>query len=419
MNNRNLPVQRDDLWGEIISLVRKQVSRKYLEKIKISLNAGLYDASINYIWDLVINDLRLKVEAYGVDIFISIEDSINYHELGGSLQDRWRDIPDHRLLSGCLKLNLISRTAFRHLSFWLSVRNHESAAHPIDEEEDVEQDTAIQCLCDAVRFVLSRHMPEPGLNLRVLRDNLKKRNLTNDREEIIQGLNSLSTEQCDSLLGMFVSIFIDGTPIAKKNILELAPYIWNKTTDNAKQRVGEKYAKYSAEGNKDKKFEIFSFLTIVDGIKYIPNQLRSILFKKSAQELIDAHFGWHNFYNELNPARQMAELGVDCPDDVLYIFMTAFLLSYVGNHYNVSQEAQPYLESLLKRFTLRHYVALIKVVRNSDQIQSEISSERPFRRLQYLCSKILPFFVSARHKQDCEFIIKNSLKKVIKRFMRE
>jgi len=403
-------------WEDLISPIRRGLSLSYISKIERAIDAGLYDAAINYAWDLLVNDLRLKVEAYGVDIFISVEDGIKHHETGSTLQERWRDVQDYKLLSGCLKLNLISRTAFRHLSFWLSVRNHESAAHPIDEEEELDRATAISCLRDAVRFVLSRELPEPGFNLKSLADNLKARDLSSEVEVIEEQLKHLSSEQCNSALGMMVSLFIGGTTQIKKNVSLFIKQIWQNASNEAKRKIGEKYARFSSEGETDKKSEVFGLLSLVDGIGLIPPGLRKILFSKAARELIAAHFGWENYNEEIAPARQLAELGVDCPDDALDEFIVAYLVSYMGNYYGVSRGAQPYLEELKSRFSLRHWKGIMTAIRKSDQVQSEMNNSKPFSRLQVLCSEMLPALVSARDKRDCEFIINKSRREVIEAF---
>lgn len=402
-----------DEWGDAIAPIRKELSFTYLDKAKRALEAGLYDAAVNYIWDLVVNDLRLKVEAYGVEILLSVEDGLKYHDGGETLQERWRDIADYRLLSGCHRLNLVSRTAFRHLSFWLSVRNHESAAHPVDEEEEVDLNTAMSLIRDAARFVLSRERPTAGFNLKTVAENLKSRDLTDDTEEIREQLKQLTQAQCDSALGMMVSLFVGGTPQTKKNILLLIVDIWSRASVEAQRKVGDKYAKLSAEGETDAKAEVFSLLTTVDGIGLIPENLRGAMFRKASKDLIEAHFGWENFKNEIAPARQLAELGVDCPDAALPLFSAAFLVSYTGNFYGPSIASQPYLASLQKRFNNRHWKGVMEAIRSSPEVQSELAGRKPFRRLQQLCGEMLPTLVSAKDKRDCEFILNHAREEVL------
>lgn len=415
----SVPAIPDEKWRELTAPVRRGLSSIYLEKTRKALDAGLHDAAVTYIWDLVANDLRMKVESYGVDIFTSVEDGVKYHPDGATLQDRWRDIQDHRLLSGCLKLNLISRTAFRHLSHILTVRNHESAAHPVAEEEELDLGTAVYFLGDAVKFVLSRDMPEPGFNLKTMVESLKTRDLSSEAAEISGQLERLSMEQANSALGMMVSIFVSGSSQAKNNVQLIVDQVWRKSSEEAKRKIGEKYAKFSGEGESDSKAEIFSLLVAVDGVGTIPSNLRRILFEKAAQDLKNAHFAWYNFEGEIAPARQLSDLGVNCPDDAMQAFCEAFLVSYMGNYYKVSKGAQPYLSSLREKFTHRHWEGIMETIRTSDSVQSEINSNRPFERLKELCAEMRPALVSAKDKRDCEFIIANGNVKVLKRFAKE
>jgi len=301
MNGELIPIGD---WDAAITPVRHEVPRRYLTKAKRALDAGLSDAAITYVWDLVVNDLRGKVEAHGIDIFLSVEDGLKYRA-GDSLADRWRDISDYRLLSGCKRLGLISRTGFRHLSFALSVRNHESAAHPVDEEEDLDRTTVVMVVTDAVRFVLSQDKPARGFNLQALAENLKAQDLTDDLDDVKAQIEHLTQEQCDSAVGMLTALFVGGSPHAKGNVLALMPTLWSRASKQSRARIGEKYARFATDGDTEAKAEIFSLLTVVDGVQEIPSSLRRALFRKASQALTDAHFDWENFAGEVAPARQL------------------------------------------------------------------------------------------------------------------
>jgi len=353
-----LPTVTDSGWRKLVTPLRSDISVRYVEKIHSALKVGLYDAAVTYTWDLVEEDLRLKVEAYGIDIFQSVEDNILYRESGETLQERWRDISSTKLLSGCFKLNIINRSAFRHLNFLLSVRHHESAAHPVDEEDEVDFDTAIFSIKDSIKFVLSKEPPQPGLNLRSFADNIKNRDISEDIDEVNAHITHLSTQHCNTALGMLISIYLGGSSVVKSNIQLIIKTIWDKASHSAKIKVGQKYAKFSAEGDKDSKSELFSLLSLVNGIVFIPDNLRAILFNKASKQLISIHFDWHNFVKEGIAARQLSELGVACPDDSLKILSEAIVISYIGNFYGESRYAQPYLRELLNNFTLRHWRAI-------------------------------------------------------------
>ena len=401
-------------WAKLVAPVRSGIPPKYLEKTKVAFESGLLDAGINYIWDLVVNDLRRKIEAYGADIFVSVEDGVKWHSEGDSIIDRWRDVTDYKLLSGCRKLNIISRTAYRHLLFMLNVRNHESAAHPVEEEEEVDGGTAYYFVWDAVRFVLSVELPEPGFHIGSLAQNLKDKDLSGEKEEITDQLTRLTKEQSDSVLGLMVSIFLENRTISMQNVLLLIQVIWDNSSEDAKRRVGEKYARFSAEGESDLKRSLFSLLTHVGGIKFIPQNLRAALFLKASKTLIQAHFEFENFAGEEAPARQLAELGVDCPDSVLFEFCSAYLLSYMGNYYGNSWVAEPYLLGLKDGFNQRHWTGLIEAVRKSDHVQSEMFNRKPYSRLKKLCREMIPLLTNAKDKRDCELIIKGNHAEVFK-----
>lgn len=395
-------------WRDITTRMRPGLPQGYLNKTKLAIESGLYDAAVNYMWDIAICDLRCKVEAYGVDIFLSVLDGAKYNPNGDSLSERWKDIKDYQLIEGCQKINLIRKATFRRLSFWLQIRNHESAAHPVEEDDEVDFDTAMHCVRDIVKYLLSTELPEPGFNIKSLAESIKSRDLSGDIDEILNQLQRLTLDQSSSALKMVVSLFVGGDSRIKSNILLIVNTIWDRSGEEARINIGQRYARHSAEGDIAKKSEVFSILTTVHGVKYIPTNLRAIMFRKASEQLIEAHFSMNNFSGEVSPARQLSELGTDCPDESLDVFATAFTVSYLGNFYGESRASQPYLSIIKDKFSSRHWKAVIKSIRNSSQIQSEMLSSKPFSRLKVLAREMLPHLTTASEKRLCETILQGT-----------
>jgi hypothetical protein len=75
-------------------------------------------------------------------------------------------------------------------------------------------------------------------------------------------------------------------------------------------------------------------------------------FLEAAAKLQAAHFDWDNFHNEPGPMRALAKLGSSIPRPAFHKCMTAIILVRVGNHYGVSNAAQPRAIQMLKEVTV-------------------------------------------------------------------
>ena len=102
---------------------------RYLSKFVAGAAIGLFDASLNFVWDEVIVSLRKKIVFYGLDTFF---DSAVYDKI----RDQYNDeedllgIKDKVLLDTLKKLEWISYIVYRKLCHILDMRNQIGASHP-------------------------------------------------------------------------------------------------------------------------------------------------------------------------------------------------------------------------------------------------------------------------------------------------
>ena len=71
----------------------------------------------------------------------------------------------------------------------------------------------------------------------------------------------------------------------------------------------------------------------------MPENLRSVTFKKAAAAVIETHFEFNNFYNEPSVVRKLASLGSTIPLPAFIDCIQAYLAVYLGNSYGVSNIA--------------------------------------------------------------------------------
>ena len=102
---------------------------RYLSKFIAGAAVGLFDASLNFVWNEVVINLRKKVILYGLDLFFD-------EAVGGKNRDNFSTeedlagIKDRTLLDTCLKLELISELVHKKLVHILDMRNDIGSSHP-------------------------------------------------------------------------------------------------------------------------------------------------------------------------------------------------------------------------------------------------------------------------------------------------
>ena len=120
---QNLPTYIQSLPDDI------KRDARYLSKFVVGAGFGLFDYSLNAVWNEVTLDLRKKAIAYGIDIFFDAA-------VGGKSRDFYEteedlaSLKDAVLLDTCRKLELISDTTYKKLKHILEMRNDIGISHP-------------------------------------------------------------------------------------------------------------------------------------------------------------------------------------------------------------------------------------------------------------------------------------------------
>lgn len=130
----------------------------------------MFDASLNYLWDEVINNLRIKVCAYGIEYFYD-------NAIGANNRAFYTDendlvlVKDKVLLDTCKKIELISEVLYKKLSHILDMRNNIGASHPNDEAINAFE--LLGWLKTCVNNVLSEEISEPAVAVKGIIDKIK------------------------------------------------------------------------------------------------------------------------------------------------------------------------------------------------------------------------------------------------------
>lgn len=369
-------------WGRLVDAIRPECKGSWLDKARRALEVELYDSGMAYFWQATIAELQNMVISYGAGYFAG---RIGDNRVG-DINSLRQHVSDWQLIEGCYQLGIISREAWVKLQYCRELRNIHSPAHPVEAEIDPLE--ALNFIKNSCRFVLSVDRPLPGMDIKILSTRIRTEDLTTELGIISEALNQLPENVHDSILNIIFTDYVspDCSSQAKANINALAPIVWEAAPEASRIIVGDRFARIYVEGTEDEKREAFAFLSLVGGVDLVPTPVRRALFDRRSQNLIDAYFAWENFYNEPPHARALVELGKAVPPGAETKYVKALLLSYLGNRWNISRAAQPYVQEMIQNLNQRAITALWRVLDSDKDVALELVNQRPVERVRGLCS---------------------------------
>lgn len=379
-----------------------------LEKTRIAIESGLNDAAINYVWNLAMFDIQKKIVAYGIEYFSS---AINWD--GKPLQtiEDLREVKDYQLITGAFGLGIIPNEAHFFLQQCREIRNNFSTAHfPMGEIDKFETYNFIK---NCIKYVLTFDMPARGLQIKDLIESL-----TLERLESVEEINAIIESQSEKIHGPIIhnlfANFIkqDCDPNLKYNIRQIGPNLWELVSDDIRSNIASKFSSLRDIKGKDAASEALEFLKLVNGVEYIPESFKEIIFKKHSQALLDAHYGWDNFHHEPAYARELASLGQNVPLSSIYTYVKAIMVSFLGNGYGIARGAQKYNVQMISDLSQTGIRTLFKLLEKDIDISRKLSNSSAVNRLYGVMDLIKDKTMLPKQKELFEFITKNKVFKV-------
>ena len=189
----------------------------------------------------------------------------------------------------------------------------------------------------------------------------------------------------------------------KHNIKLLAPHLWDLVDESVKSSIGQKFVSLKDIKGKDVANEALEFLKIVDGVKYLSESYKEIIFKKQAQFLIDAHMGLNNFYNEPTHAKDLMLLGTEVPFSALYTYVKAITLSFIGNRYGIANSAQIYNEKMLRSLSNIGVKTLLKILKTDIDVVGELMEIKPANRFIEILNILADKTLTGKQKTEYDY----------------
>ena len=334
---------------EVINSIPAEIKKdaRYLSKFVIGAGSGLFDYSLNAIWNEVVVNLRKKASLYGLDIFFDAA-------VGGSKAREFykteadlSSIKDSVLLDTCRKLELISDNTYKKLKHILDMRNDIGISHPNGYAINAYE--LLGWLQTCVSEVLNDNPTAAALQVQQFISNLRGQTtpLENASVQGIAGrFAQLPSHLCGNLLRTVFGIYVaeDTDPTVRKNISLIAPSLWGNCKDESKYKLGIVLEGYNINLYREKYNLGEQFFTIVEGNSFRSKSERVIIVDELITELRDKHNGWDNFHHEAPVAAQIYSYNPDQASIIENLAQRLFktvLMCRIGNGVTYCEGVSP------------------------------------------------------------------------------
>lgn len=393
----------------------------YLSRFVAGAAIGLFDASLNYVWNEVVISLRQKIIYFGIDTFFdnAVTDKVREQYKN---EDDLLGIKDKTMLETLRKLEWISNVVYLKLCHILDMRNQIGASHP--NSYNINSFELLGWLKTCVTEVINDKPSSSAVHIKKIVEQIKKS--TSSLDDITIGtigkeVKKFSSVMSGTLLRALFGIFIvESTSVeARGNVLKLSKEIWKYCRDDIKYDIGEKKLFFRNNLQKNKEDLTYKFLEYCDGLPYLSLTERSLEISGLCDDLHTVHNEWDNYYHEPPIAKKIMKYisqPSDIPNDREEKIIKTFLECRIGREVTYCQGVSPgavgYYDSLFKMLTEEQ----IKIALTEIKYQMESISIGKSIRAKNI-RKIINIFIrediSDRLKEILNYIVEFDNREII------
>ena len=298
------------------------------------------------------------------------------------------EITDHTAIQLAEQLGVIGSTAALRLR-----QSNELISHYFSKEAEEQLDyaTAFSIVKSSVQYILAEQNISIAIEFSNFRQRLLNETLKKDDLQLDQIINSPLFYLRTVMTILLSSIKNDiGAKLehSMANLNLVLPSIWERLGENDKWNVGTAYRDVTAAGNTIAASGLKNALLKVNGFDFVPENLRSVTFIKTASQVIDTHYSNNNFYNEPAIVKKLSGLGSTIPAPALIECIQAYLAVYLGNSYGTSWDAASIAETELSNLTRERWYYYFEKVIHTDEIVLSKSNSEQIARFSKLLNNI-------------------------------
>lgn len=343
----------------------------YLSKFIAGAAIGLFDASLNYVWNEVVVNLRQKIVNYGLDEFYdaALDEKRREHYSGES---DLSGIKDRTLLNTCRKLEWISDIVYKKLCHILDMRNQVGASHPTTY--NINSYELLGWLKTCVDEVITDKPSNSAITVRKLIENVK-----NTKEEFDSitlstfqaAIKDLSSNMVSNLIISLFGVYIShkSSNMIRYNALEVSKVVWEYCREETKYDLGDKVDVYRKNLDEKKAKIAEEFFEACGGLKYLSLDNKSMQMASLCDDLIEAHKGFNNYYIEPQYARAIMnyiEVADDIPEARTEKIINTFISCKIGREVaycgGVSLGAEKYYNNFFSILSKNQVITVLNLL---------------------------------------------------------
>lgn len=393
-------------------LDEKEIS--YVEEARGLFNVGYYSYSLLGIWNAAINNLKRRVEAYSVELWISVVKDEpgrkKYNKNGDTIAQRWEDVDDLTLIEGVTKLGLLNPKACRSLEMINWMRNHASPAH--DSDNRVEKEDVIALVLLLQKNLFSAPIPEAAHAVKEIFAPVKDKAMGEQDLAVLRDqIYSSTNKDVTTIFGFLLSMIVEGEEPSCSNAKALFPTVWDKADTDLRKSLGVRCNKYLLDPTSDTSSDsgartrLLELLVAVQGVSYIPDGARARIFRRASEKLRMAKNTSYGWSSEVTASKMLNQFGTSVPSVAFEEVYQEILAVWCGNmwgHSDSSDSLRPFLDCL-NSDQIRKVASMFI---NNQRVKEELYWSKPKARAIQLLSELQSRLTLEAHIEEINLIIK-------------
>ncbi|MGH9533415.1 MAG: hypothetical protein ACRD2E_01000 [Terriglobales bacterium] len=363
------------------------------ERIQVldSLRSQHFEVAVTFIWQRTMTLLKKQLSALGNEF---VGELLQRPDISESTEITTL-VSDREAIGLARDLGVLTSTQAMRLVHSHEVVNHFASIdnESLGDEESMTSEEAISCLRVCVQGILGHEKIGVAEDFSKFRRLLESKTFTADSEEVAR-LEQSPYLFVRTAISVLISVLRGNSGAslehASRNAGLIIPRLWDRLKRSERWQIGQAYAAEFSEGRKETVRALHGVLVAVRGFDYVPENLRSATFTRVAGNVIGAHQGMNNFYNEPAPMKELASLGTSIPGPALPACMTAALCVRLGNSYGASFGAQDAANEVLASVSSERWIYYLEDRLDRDPIilPKLASPGRPLQRWVDLVSAL-------------------------------
>lgn len=338
----------------------RQLNRKDQTQIVSGFENEHFEMVSTYVWSKAINALKSQLAKMGASFIAEMLDRPDITE-ESNIQ---YVLTDYEAINLAEELGIISGTgAFRLKQAMENINHFTNPYLDDDNENEMTREEALVVLRACIQGVLGYENIDVAIDFKKFRLALEEQILS-ENNDYVQKLIGSPYFYYRTTLRILLAIVKSSvgaqleTGLANSNVI--IPLIWPGLKQPEKWQVGRIYAELFSDGKTTAVSGLKKLLLKVKGFDFVPEDLRSKAFLKIANEILTAHEGMNNFYNEPAKIMTLDKMGSTIPTPAFARCMTAVLSVKLGNTWGISWDAQKYANNILDNVTKDRWIYYFK-----------------------------------------------------------